>query len=330
MQNLDTLLVGLRAAGEHTRLRILALCAKGELSVSELVQILGQSQPRVSRHLKLMVEAGLLERMPEGAQVFFRLADNTDTARLAQALVALIPQQDAGLERDLSRLQQVRDARAQKAQAYFQTVAESWDTIRSLYVPQVEVEAKLKQILGKDRIDELLDIGTGTGRILEILGPHVRRGVGIDLSSGMLSVARSNIENSGLGNIHVRQGDMYRLPVADASVDLAVIHMVLHYSDDPLEAIREAARVLRPGGRLLIIDFAAHTLEELRDQHEHHRLGFSDSEIRKCFRAANLKPQQAVERLVGDPLTVSFWQAQKPSNLRSLKSAGAGRAKTGA
>ena len=324
MQNLDTLLAGLRAAGEHTRLRILALCASGELSVSELVQILGQSQPRVSRHLKLMVEAGLLERMPEGAQVYFRLADNTDTARLARSLVDLIPLQDAGLNRDLSRLQQVRDARAQKAQAYFQTVAESWDTIRSLYVPQAEVEAKLVEILGDDKIDELLDIGTGTGRILETLGPHVRRGVGIDLSSGMLSVARSNIENSGLANIHVRQGDMYRLPVADASVDLAVIHMVLHYSDDPLEVIREAARVLRPGGRLLIIDFAAHTLEELRGEHEHHRLGFSDNEIRKCFRAANLKPQQAVEHLVGEPLTVSFWQAHKPGNLRSLKSASAG------
>ncbi len=324
MQNLDTLLVGLRAAGEHTRLRILALCARGDLSVSELVQILGQSQPRVSRHLKLMVEAGLLERMPEGAQVYFRLADNSDASRLAQALVGLIPEQDAGLNRDLSRLQQVRDARAQKAQTYFQTVAEDWDSIRSLYVPQAEVEAKLIEILGDERIDELLDIGTGTGRILEILGPHVRRGVGVDLSSGMLTVARSNIENSGLANIHVRQGDMYRLPLADSSVDLAVVHMVLHYSDDPLEVIREAARVLRPGGRLLIIDFAAHTLEKLRNEHSHHRLGFSDSEIHKCFRAANLKPQQAVEYLVGDPLTVCFWQAHKSRNLRLLKTASAG------
>src|SRR5210317_1053771 len=108
MHTLDTLLVGLRAAGEHTRLRILALCARGELSVTELTQILGQSQPRVSRHLKLMVEAGLLERLPEGAQVYFRVSDRADASSLAHALVALIPESDASLNRDLSRLQQVR------------------------------------------------------------------------------------------------------------------------------------------------------------------------------------------------------------------------------
>ncbi len=310
MQNLDTLLVGLRAAAEHTRLRILALCARGELSVSELVQILGQSQPRVSRHLKLMVGAGLLERLPEGAQVFYRLADNAEASKLARALIELIPESDAGLNRDFSRLQQVRDTRSKKAQDYFQTVARSWDSIRSLYVPQQKVEQKLTEIVGDDPVRELLDIGTGTGRILEILASRVGRGVGIDLSNGMLAVARSNIERAGLSNIHVRKGDMYRLPVRDASVDLAILHLVLHYSDDPLEVIREAGRVLSPGGRLIIIDFAAHTEEKLRSEFSHHRLGFSDSEIRKFFKAAGFKASQKIEQLVGDPLTVKFWQAR--------------------
>lgn len=318
MQNLDTLLVGLRAAGEHTRLRILALCARGELSVSELVQILGQSQPRVSRHLKLMVEAGLLERVPDGAQVFFRLADNSDISRLGRVLADLIPAEDAGLSRDLSRLQQVRDARGQKALDYFQTVAKSWDSIRSLYVPQQQVEAKLLEIIGEDPVAELLDVGTGTGRVLEILAPRVGHGEGIDLSSGMLAVARSNIERSGLSNIHVRKGDMYHLPIDESSIDLVVLHMVLHYSDDPLEAIREAARVLRPRGRLVVIDFAAHTEEKLRTDFRHHRLGYSDSEIRQCFRAAGLATSQKVEQLVGDPLTVKFWQARRRGNLQLL------------
>jgi ArsR family transcriptional regulator len=320
MQNLDTLLVGLRAAGEHTRLRILALCARGELSVSELVQILGQSQPRVSRHLKLMVEAGLLERIPEGAQVFFRLADNSDASRLAQALVNLIPDMDTVLNRDFSRLQQVRDTRTQRAQEYFQTVARSWDSIRSLYVPQQQVEAKLLDIIGDDPVQELLDIGTGTGRILEILAPRVERGVGIDLSSGMLAVARSNIERSGLANIHVRKGDMYHLPIEDCSVDLVVVHMVLHYSDDPVEVIREAARVLRPRGRLIVIDFAAHTEEILRSDFNHHRLGFSDREIRECFKACEFSASQNIEQLVGEPLTVRFWQARKRANVHALTS----------
>ena len=234
MQNLEMLLAGLRAAGEHTRLRILALCARGELSVSELTQILGQSQPRVSRHLKLLVEVGLLERLPEGAQVYFRLTahDNTEAAQLARALTALLPASDAGLNRDYARLDQVRAMRAAKAQAYFEDVAEDWDS-RQAHLPREQIERRLVELVGDEPIYELLDIGTGTGRVLEILSPQVHRGVGIDLSKEMLNVARSNIEGSGFVNIHVRHGDMYRLPVEDNTVDLAVLHMVLHYSDDP-------------------------------------------------------------------------------------------------
>ncbi len=318
MQNLDTLLVGLRAAGEHTRLRILALCARGELSVSELVQILGQSQPRVSRHLKLMVEAGLLERLPEGAQVFFRLADSGELSRLGRVLVELIPGEDIGLTRDFSRLQQVRDARAKKAQDYFQTVARSWDEIRSMYVSQQQVEETLLRLVGDEPIGDLLDIGTGTGRILQILAPRVERGVGIDLSNDMLTVARSNLERSGHDNVHVRKGDMYRLPLDESSVDLAVLHMVLHYSDDPHEVIREASRVLRPDGRLLVVDFAAHNDERLRTEFNHHRLGFADNEIRHCFESAGLDAADEFEQLVGDPLTVRFWLAQRPRKVHAL------------
>jgi ArsR family transcriptional regulator len=324
MQNLDTLLVGLRAAGEHSRLRILALCARSELSVSELVQILGQSQPRVSRHLKLMVEAGLLQRIPEGAQVYLRLAADSDAARLARALVELLPEADVVLNRDLSRLQQVRDARAQRAQDYFQTVAESWDSIRSLHVSPQKVEARLLEIIGAEPVSELLDIGTGTGRILEILAPHVEHGVGVDLSSGMLAVARSNLERQGFSHLQVRKGDMYRLPLAAGSIDLAIVHMVLHYSDDPLAVIREAARVLRPGGRLLLVDFAAHSEEQLRDEFNHHRLGFADDEINYWFQQCGLDADSETQQLVGSPLTVRFWQARQRQNVKLLKPVNAG------
>jgi ubiquinone/menaquinone biosynthesis C-methylase UbiE/DNA-binding transcriptional ArsR family regulator len=319
MQNLDTLLVGLRAASEHTRLRILALCARSELSVSELVQILGQSQPRVSRHLKLMVEAGLLERIPEGAQVFLRLAGNSDAGRLARALVDLTPETDVVLNRDLARLQLVRDARTQSAQDYFQTVAKSWDSIRSLHVAQQRVEDRLREIIGDEPVSELLDIGTGTGRILEILSLQVEHGVGVDLSSGMLAVARSNIERHGFSHLQVRKGDMYRLPIEDSSVDLAIVHMVLHYSDEPLEVIREAARVLRPRGRLILVDFAAHGEEKLRDEFNHHRLGFSDDEVRQWFKSCGLEGDSDIEQLVGSPLTVKFWQGRLRNNLQFLK-----------
>jgi len=318
MHTLDTLLVGLRAAGEHSRLRILALCARGELSVTELTRILGQSQPRVSRHLKLMVEAGLLERLPEGKQVYFRVSDQTEAATLAQALVSLIPGSDASLNRDFSRLQQVRDVRKQRAQDYFQQVAKSWDTIRALHVPQQQLEDALLEVIGDESVGELLDIGTGTGRMLEILADRMTRGIGIDLSSDMLAMARSNIERAGLTNVHVRKGDMYHLPLDDASVDIAILHQVLHYSDDPLEVIREASRVLRADGRLIIVDFAVHTEEYLRNKFKHHRLGFSDAEIYQCFDAAGISAKREARQMTGDPLTIKIWQAQKSDNLLTM------------
>jgi len=322
MYTLDTLLVGLRAAGEHTRLRILALCARGELSVSELTQILGQSQPRVSRHLKLMVEAGLLERLPEGAQVYFRVSDRVEVSKLAHALVGLIPESDMSLNRDLSRLQQVRDARTKRAQDYFHKVAKSWDTIRAMHVPQKELEQALLEVIGPEPVGELLDIGTGTGRMLQILADRVTRGVGVDLSSGMLAVARSNIEQAGMAHIHVRKGDMYQLPLDDASIDLAILHMVLHYSDDPAEVIREAGRVLRTDGRLILVDFAVHTEEYLRSEFRHHRLGFSDDEISQYFGNSGFSVQTDTRQLTGDPLTIKIWQAYKSNKILSITRGG--------
>ncbi|MCP3688171.1 MAG: metalloregulator ArsR/SmtB family transcription factor, partial [Gammaproteobacteria bacterium] len=314
MLTLDTLLAGLRAAAEHTRLRILALCARGELSVSELTQILGQSQPRVSRHLKLMVAAGLLERLPEGSQVYFRLSDSAVAVKMIHLLKSLTPVPDAALNRDLSRLYKVRDARAQKAQDYFQQVAKTWDSIRSMHVTEQQLEQALCEVVGADFSGNLLDIGTGTGRILELFADRINRGVGVDMSNGMLAVARSNLERDDRQHIHVRKGDMYQLPLDQAEFDLAILHMVLHYSDSPVEVIREAARILRPSGRLIVVDFASHTEEYLRSDYQHYRLGFADSEILQCFESAGLRADMETRQLAGDPLTVKIWVAQKQPN----------------
>ncbi len=307
---LDQLLAGLKSAGEPTRMRLLAILAQGELTVTELTQILGQSQPRVSRHLKLMCGAGLLERFTEGTWVFYRLAEHGEQARLARTLVDLLPDKDETLARDLVRLDTVKLTRANDAAAYFKTVAADWHQVRSLHAPEAEVEAAMRAFAGESQIDQLLDIGTGTGRILELFADLVEHGIGIDLSHDMLSIARANLERANLSHCHVRQGDMYNLPMPDGSMDTAIIHQVLHYADSPSDVIAEAARVLRPDGRLLIVDFAPHELEQLRQDHSHRRLGFSDREVTDWARRAGLH-MEPVRQLAGGKLTVSVWMGRK-------------------
>lgn len=311
---MDSLLSGLRAAGEPTRLRLLALCAHGELSVTELTQILNQSQPRVSRHLKLLVEAGLLERFREGALVFYRIAERSEAAVLARTLVDLLPEDSADLNRDLSRLESIRKKRADAAEAYFNSNASQWNEIRSMHVAEEEVEQKLLGLIGDTPIESYLDIGTGTGRILALMSEYVERGLGIDQNSEMLAIARAHLEQEGLKNVHVRKGDMYSMPMDNHSVDLATLHLVLHYAQEPHLVINEAARTLKEHGRLLIVDFAPHQEEQLRTEHKHQRLGFSDKEIKQAMSEAGLKPGKTTV-LQGDPLTVKIWQASHPGAL---------------
>ena len=254
---MDRLLAGLRAAAEPTRLRILALLADGELTVSEIVQVLGQSQPRVSRHLKLLCDAGLLDRLPEGQWVFYRLAEAPPSERetgIARLLAALVPAGDTRIALDAARLKSVKAARAEAAASYFAINAKSWDRIRSLYVDDREVEAALVKLLPNGTIPALLDIGTGTGRVLECLAGRFARGTGVDSSRDMLAVARARLAAAGLSHCQVRQADMYALPMTAETFDAVTLHLVLHYADRPAAAIAEAARVLKPGGTILVFD----------------------------------------------------------------------------
>jgi ArsR family transcriptional regulator len=308
--SMGELLAALRAVAEPTRLRLLVLCARGELTVSELGQILGQSQPRVSRHLKLLCEAGLLDRFREGSWVFYRLSSASAAGALSRHLVAACGEADETIALDLQRLAAIKRQRAEQAAAYFRENAAQWHRIRSLYIDEREVEAALVEIVAASEPQDLLDVGTGTGRMLEILGPRVIHALGIDQSREMLAMARVNLERAGLGNSIVRLGDMYQLPLADASFDAVVIHQVLHYADRPAAAIAEAARVLRPGGTLVVVDFAPHALEFLRDEHAHRRLGFADADVDEWCRSAGLDPDMP-RRLPGDPLTVVIWTARR-------------------
>jgi ubiquinone/menaquinone biosynthesis C-methylase UbiE/DNA-binding transcriptional ArsR family regulator len=308
-------LAALRAAGEATRLRILALLVSAELNVKDLTQILGQSQPRISRHLKLMAEAGLISRFREGSWVFFRLAESGPEGTLARAIVTSLDPSDLTLARDRERAASVQKARAEAAQAYFKAHASEWDRIRNLHVAEQEVESAMGEALGQGPFSLLVDLGTGTGRTLELFSPRAARALGFDLNHDMLAYARMKLERAGLAHAQVRHGDLYNVPLPDGAADAAVLHQVLHFLDDPAAAIVEAARLLKPGGKLLVVDFAPHELEFLRDQSAHRRLGFARDQLSRWLESAGLKVERFRE-LAPSPaqgkLTVSLWLGMKP------------------
>jgi ubiquinone/menaquinone biosynthesis C-methylase UbiE/DNA-binding transcriptional ArsR family regulator len=312
----DDLNVALKAAGEETRLRLLALLAEAELTVTELTEILRQSQPRISRHLRLLAESGLVVRFREGSWAFFRLPEHGDKAELARTLAALLDPDDRVMARDRERLAAVRAARATAAQAYFREHAAEWDRIRRLHAADAAVEAEIQQALADRPFRSLLDLGTGTGRMLELLGPGLERGLGIDLSLDMLALARARLDRAGLRHCSVRHGDIYDLALPRDSFDVVIVHQVLHYLDDGARALREAARVLRPQGRLLVIDFAPHELEFLRDEHAHRRLGFAEETVSQWLEQAGLDviSHRSVSPEAGSDgeIAVSLWLARDP------------------
>ena len=312
---MDELLAGLRAVAEMTRLRILFALSHGEMNVTELTQVLGQSQPRVSRHLKLMTEAGLISRHKEGNWVLFRQREEGRGGALARSLVDMLPATDAQLHQDLARLEELRAKRHEAAASYFAANAAQWQSLRSLHVQENEVEAALLALVGKTKFDTLIDLGTGTGRMLELLSPLAGKLWGVDQSRDMLAIARAKLEEKGLKHAQLRQADIYALPYADASGDLVTIHQVLHFLDDPQAALLEARRVLKPEGTLVIVDFAPHELEELRSAHAHRRLGLSAEQMAGFLARAGFALKQ--HKVLPPPwlksgpgLTVSLWLAQ--------------------
>jgi len=305
----------LQALADPTRLRILALLRRMELSVGELAQLLNQSQPRVSRHVRILADAGAVERRKEGSWVFLRIAETGRT----QPMFALIDswadtKSNALFATDAAKLDRVRTERAEAASRYFASHAEVWDQLRSLHVAESEVEQAIGRSLCDLPLGRLVDIGTGTGRMIELFGRDALQAIGIDRSSEMLRLARVKLEAAGIQS-SLRQGDMNALPLDDGSADTVIIHQVLHYAHSPAIAIAEAGRVLTHGGRLLVVDFAAHEREDLRTTDAHIRLGFDDESMTGWFKAAGLTVDH-VEHLEGGELTVTLWRGLKAADRR--------------
>ncbi len=303
----------LRAAGEPSRLRILALLAREELAVLELCKVLDQSQPRVSRHLKLLNDAGLVERFPDGAWVFYRLASGGDARRLTDETLAIVQPGDPNFVRDAERLQAVRAERSSEAEDYFARNAARWDEIRSLYVSDSSVEAAILDLAGPGPFKRLVDLGSGTGRMLTLLGPHAKASVGLDLSQQMLNIARAQVAEARVAHCELRHGDIFSTHLPGQFADLVVVHQVLHYLGDPASALREAGRLVAEDGRLILVDFAPHRLEFLREQHQHRRLGFADGEIERWLGEAGLARVRVLSLppTRRDGLTIKIWTAER-------------------
>ena len=316
MPRLEELIATLKAASEPTRLRMLALLAEGELSVKDVTDILGQSQPRVSRHLKLLADAGLAERHAEGAWAYYRLSERASSEALARAMLARLDREDPVIANDRNKLTTIRAAHAARAAAYFATIAKDWDALRGLYVPETEIEAAILDIARRRQIDRAIDLGTGTGRMLELLAPLYRHGLGIDSSREMIAVARAKLSEADVGHAQVRQADITD-PIAGKGADLVILHQVLHYLDDPGAVIENAARTLKPGGWVLIVDFAPHAHEALRTEHAHRRLGLSAAQMGAWAAAAGLaiiETREFANTSTPDGLTVCLYLLARPDN----------------
>ena len=303
---MDVLLTALAAAADPTRLRLLALSAAGSFCVNDFCDILGLSQPRLSRHLKLLSDSGLLERSREGANAWFVLAQG-EPGVLVRELLRHVPASDPQLAADRRQAARVLAERARAASEKFRRAGADWDEMRALDLRAETVEEQLLHLLPAGPIGRALDIGTGTGRMLEVLAPRVEHALGVDASRAMLALARVRLADAALHHCTVRLADMYALPLADQSFDLVLLQMVLHYAAEPAKVVAEAARVLAPGGTLLVVDLAPHGRAELRALMAHRELGFSDDAMDRLLLDAGLSQTSSVS--VGGALTVRIWAA---------------------
>jgi ubiquinone/menaquinone biosynthesis C-methylase UbiE/DNA-binding transcriptional ArsR family regulator len=305
---MERLLASLRAAAEPTRLRLLALAERGAFCVSEFTEILGQSQPRLSRHLKLLCDCGLLDRVREGANVWFALPHGQAGA-LARDLVDRLPDNDPILEADRRQAARVLAERARAASESFRRQGADWDEMRALDLPAQAVEDALLSLVTDQDAGRLLDIGTGTGRVLELLAHQISQGIGVDASKAMLALARSRLARADLTHCSVRLADMYRLPLQEQTFDIAVLQMVLHYAEDPQGVLAEAARVLCPGGRLLIVDLAHHERRDLLNKLAHRWPGFDDAAMNTLLSGSGFEQTEVMD--VPGPLAVRIWHATR-------------------
>ena len=250
----DSLITHLKALADPVRMRLLALCVRGEATVSELTKVMSQSQPRISQHLKQLCAADLLERFRDGHFVYYRVPLSSERAAQRRRLFGLLPTDEPQFERDFARLCELRAAQG------VAVPEQDDDVARHLHSALIELTVSMP-------LGDLLDIGSGQGRILKLLGSRAQRAVGVDIDSDARQLARAELLLAGVENCSLREGDMYDLPFADGEFDTVVLDDVLGGAKKPMTAISEARRLLKPGGRLLVLGQSdSGDVEKLQEQ----------------------------------------------------------------
>ncbi|MEP6341692.1 MAG: metalloregulator ArsR/SmtB family transcription factor [Maricaulaceae bacterium] len=317
---MDSLASILKTLGHPDRLRILAILSHGDFTVSEITKVMGLSQPRVTQYINTLEAVGILERLKEGSWVFSRLRrQNAKNWAIVSAVLSQLPDDDAVLMADFRRLGEIKTARAEAANAFFAQAANDQDQLGIEYLPREDIDAELRSLLGDGPHELLVDLGTGSGRVLTVLADLFGRGIGIDNSRDMLGVARHSLNKSELTHMRVRQGDLNNTGLVGSDASVVTLHQVLHYLERPAEAIAESARLLSDHGQLIIIDFDSHDFDDFRDRFAHRHLGFSDNTIATYFKSCGLTLSQTrtVETRESYP-NVKLWCGIKAASMKDV------------
>ena len=291
------LLARLEALGDENRLRILTLLERSELTVSELVSVVQLPQSTVSRHLKVLAEDGWVLGRQDGTTRHYRMAteladDAVELWRVARGSL----ESAAWIADDAERAESVLTARRERALAFFSESAANWDSLRDEMFGH---DARLAVLFGLlDPRWVVGDLGTGTGTLTEMVAPFVRRVIAVDRSPEMLAAA--GVRLAERGNVDIREGELEALPIEDGELDLAVLMLVLHFAVEPGMVLAEAARTLKPGGRLVVLDMRAHGHVEYRETMGHLWPGFTEEAMREWVEAVGLETYRHV-RLAPDP-----------------------------
>jgi ArsR family transcriptional regulator len=296
-----------KALSDQTRVRILNVLRHFELNVNEIVKLLDMGQSRVSRHLKIMNDSGLLVSRRDGLWVFYSAPTNSDVSGFIDSISDLLSE-DPVLDADLERAGDILNDRKKETSRFFDSVAEDWEAMKRTIIGERDLAADILEHIKS--CDVVADLGCGTGDLLVHLKKKAKTIIGVDNSPRMLERAERYCAGNGL-NADLRIGELEHLPMRNAEADCVIINLVLHHLAVPLDGIREARRVLKKGGRMLVTDFDKHEDETLRGQYGDRWLGFAKEEVEKWMKNVNFRMKSFVQLEVKRGLNINLYVAHR-------------------